>query len=93
MKQQEFIWLTKQYFKDAKLLQLDDESVIAKIKGNIKFVYENPNSIKIRFTEFNENYIIPNKSTLRLIYEIFKKENSESTLYEFCQNNIKKETN
>lgn len=86
MKQSEFIWFTKQNLK-AEIIQLDNSNIIVKPGGNILFIFENE-KIKIRFVEFNENYIIPNKGILRNIYELYKKPNSESIVYKFCKEKL-----
>jgi hypothetical protein len=86
MKQSEFIWFTKQNLK-AEILQLDNSDVVVKPGGNILFIFENE-KIKVRFVEFNENYIVPDKGTLRNIYDLYKKTNSESLLYKFCKEKL-----
>ena len=91
MKQTEFLWNTKSFFQD-KVIMLDNGDIVINSTKNTLIIHNRIEMI-LRFVEFNENYIINDKTNLNLIINLIKNSsNPETQIYKFAKDNlIKKE--
>lgn len=91
MKQTEFLWNTKPFFQD-KVIMLDNGDIVINSTKNTLIIHNKVEMI-LRFVEFNENYIINDKTNLNLIIDLIKNSNNpETQIYKFAKDNlIKKE--
>ena len=91
MKQTEFLWNTKPFFQDKVIMLGNGDIVINSTKNTL--IIHNKVEMILRFVEFNENYIINDKTNLNLIINLIKNStNPETQIYKFVKDNlIKKE--
>ena len=91
MKQTEFLWNTKPFFQD-KVIMLDNGDIVINSTKNTLIIHNKVEMI-LRFVEFNENYIIDDKTNLNLIVDLIKNSNNpETQIYKFAKEKlIKKE--
>lgn len=89
MKQHEFIWFIKQYSYD-NIHMLDNGDTVVKIKS-LLFIHRD-GLLVIRFVDFNENYIIPDRKQLDLIMNIIKSSsNFIHKTYTYCKEHLMKQ--
>lgn len=83
MKQHEFIWLIKQYPID-QVYMMDNGQTIAKVKDILLIHIDG--ELTIRFVEYNENYIVPDRKALDQIMSIVKKsKNIMNSIYTYSK--------
>lgn len=88
MKQHEFIWLIKQYPID-QVYMIDNGQTVAKIKDILLIHIDG--ELTIRFVEYNENYIIPDRKALDQIMTIVKKsKNIMNLIYTYSKEHFVK---
>lgn len=88
MKQHEFIWLIKQYPID-QVYMMDNGQTVAKIKDILLIHIDG--ELTIRFVEYNENYIIPDRKALDQIMTIVKKsKNIMNLIYTYSKEHFVK---
>lgn len=89
MKQHEFIWVMKQYPTD-KTYMMDNGQTVVLIK-DLMFIHQEGELI-IRFTEYNENYIIPDRKELDHLMDITKHStNFQNKVYTYCKEHFQKQ--
>ena len=87
MKQTEFLWNTKPFFQD-KVIMLDNGDIVINSTKNTLIIH-NKIEIILRFVEFNENYIINDKTNLNLIIDLIKNSsNPETQLLNFAKTKL-----
>lgn len=87
MKQTEFIWNTKPFFQD-KVIMLDNGDIVINSTKNTLIIHNKVEMI-LRFVEFNENYIINDKTNLNLIIDLIKNStNPETQLLNFAKTKL-----
>lgn len=87
MKQTEFLWNTKPFFQDKVIMLSNGDIVINSTKNTL--IIHNKIEMILRFVEFNENYIINDKTNLNLIIDLIKNStNPETQLLNFAKTKL-----